>query len=295
MLTSPVSRSPRTLDASTRSPTQSRKLLYVAYTVLGLTLFAAYLIATFPYSPTLSKVLAPMGLELSSTSQSANFPFGARLLGVRVKSIKSTPGGLMVESPAVTIAPSFLSMLMFHPGVRVKAALYDGLVDVTLRPSGGGTAINYDLNSVDISRQTLIPLPMADAAGLLSGNGNLWLDGGNIAQTGDGHLSAAHLTLKSPFLGIPISLGDGQSKFKLDQGTLTIEQCATSGGDVALNASGTVQLAPDPSQSVLAIEFTLSPTPAASSRLSGFLMVLPHPPGPEPYHLTGTISAPRIM
>jgi len=295
MLTSPVSRLPRTVDASTGSPTQSRKLLFTVYTVLGLALFAAYLVATFPYSPTLSKVLAPLGLELTSTSQSASFPFGARLSGVRLRSIRPTPGGLMVESPAVTIAPSFLSMLMFHPGVRVKAALYDGIVNFTLRPSGGGTAISYDLDSVDISRQTLIPLPEADASGTLSGNGSLWLDGGNMAQTGDGQLSAAHLKLKSPFLGIPIALGDGQSKFKLDQGTLTIEQCATSGGDIALNATGTVQLAPDPSQSVLAIEFTLSPTPAAESRLSGFFLMLPHPPGPEPYRLTGTLSAPRIM
>ena len=288
-------RSPRTFDPTTGSPAQSRKFLYIAYTVLGLTLFAAYLIATFPYSPTLSKVLAPMGLEVTSTGQSASFPFGAKLSGVRLKSTRATPGGLMVESPAVTIAPSLLSMLMFHPGVRVKAALYDGIVNVTLRPSSGGTAISYDLDSVDISRQTLFPLPEADASGTLSGNGSLWLDGGNIAQTGDGELSAAHLTLKSPFLGIPIALGDGQSKFKLDQGTLTIEQCATSGGDVAVNASGTVQLTPDPSQSVLAVQFTLSPTPAAESRLSGFFLMLPHPPGPEPYHLAGTVSAPRIM
>jgi type II secretion system protein N len=289
-----VSRSPR-IDPGTRSPAQSRKLLYVAYTVLGLTLFGAYLVATFPYSPTLSKVLAPMGLEFTSTSQSASFPFGAKLSGVRLKAIKSTPGGLMVESPAVTIAPSFLSMLLFHPGVRVKAALYDGIVNVTLRSSDGGTAISYDLDSVDISRQTLFPLPEADASGTLSGNGSIWLDDGNVAQTGNGELSAAHLIVKSPFMGIPIDLGDGQSKFKLDQGTLTIEHCATSGGEVALNASGTVQLAPDPSQSVLAIEFTLSPTADAASRLARFFMVLPHPPGPEPYHLTGTLSAPRIM
>ncbi|HEV2170554.1 MAG TPA: type II secretion system protein GspN, partial [Candidatus Binatus sp.] len=244
---------------------------------MGLTLFAAYLISTFPYSTTLSKVLAPMGLQVTSTNQSASFPFGARLSGVRLTSTKPKSGGLIVESPAVTIAPSFLSMLLFHPGVRVKAALYDGIVNFTLRPSGGGTAISYDLDSVDLSRQTLFPLPDADASGTLSGNGSLWLDAGNIAQTGAGQLSATHLTFMSPFLGIPIALGEGQSKFKLDQGMLTIEQCATSGGDVAVNATGTVQLAPDPGQSALAIEFTLSPTPAAASRLSGFFLMLPHP------------------
>ena len=75
-----------------------------------------------------------MGLEVSSTSQSASFPFGARLAGVRLTSTRPASAGLIVESPAVTIAPSFFSMLTMHPGVRVKAALYDGVVNVTIRP-----------------------------------------------------------------------------------------------------------------------------------------------------------------
>ena len=195
---------------------------------------------------------------------------------------------------AMTIAPSFLSMLMFHPGVRVKASLFNGLVDVTLHPSGGGTAISYDLQSLDISRQSLFPLPDLDPTGKLSGGGTLWLDQSNLAQSGGGLLNTADLVIHSPFLGVPILLGDGQSKFKLDQGILTIEQCATNGGDLAVNATGTVQLAPNPEQSELAIEFTLSPSPAAASKLSGLLLLLPHPPGPQPYRLTGTLGAPRI-
>jgi type II secretion system protein N len=140
----------------------------------------------------------------------------------------------------------------------------------------------------------LFPLPDLDPSGILSGTGTLWLNQGNLAQTGGGQLSATQLVLRSPFLGIPIALGEGQSKFKLDRGILTIEQCATSGGDLAVNATGTVQLAPNPEQSELAIEFTLSPAPAAASKLSGLLLLLPHPPGPQPYRLTGTLSRPRI-
>lgn len=262
--------------------------------VVGLTLFAAYLISTFPYSTTLTKVLAPMGLEVSSTSQSASFPFGARLAGVRLSSTRAASAGLLLESPAVTIAPSFLSMLTLHPGVRVKAALYDGVVNVTLRPSSGGTAINYDLNSVDIASQRLFTIPGAEAAGTLSGSGNLWLSSGDLAQTGEGVLSAAGLTFTSALASAPIRLGDGHSSFKLDQGTVTIEQFTTSGGDLTLTAEGTVQLAPDPNESELAIQFTLSTSPAAASQLAALLAILPHPPGPEPYRLTGTLNAPRI-
>ena len=235
-----------------------------------------------------------MGLEVSSASQSASFPFGARLAGVRLSSTRPASGGPLIESPAVTIAPAFLSMLTLHPGVRVKAALYDGVVNVTLRPSAGGTAISYDLNSVDIASQRLVVMPGAAAAGTLSGSGNLWLSSGDIAETGDGELSAAGLTLTSPFAGSPIRLGDGHSKFRLDQGTLTIEELKTSGGDLTLTAAGTIQIAPDPGQSELAIEFTLSPAPAAASQLAVLLALLPHPPGAQPYRLTGTLDAPRI-
>ena len=112
-----------------------------------------------------------MGLEVSSTGQSASFPFGARLSGVRLISTRTASGGLLVESPAVTIAPAFLSMLTMHPGVRVKAALYDGIVNATIRPSGSGTAISYALDSLDLARQHLWTIPGASVVGNLSGSG----------------------------------------------------------------------------------------------------------------------------
>jgi type II secretion system protein N len=262
--------------------------------LVGLTLFAAYLISTFPYSATLSKVLAPMGLEVSSTSQSASFPFGARLAGVRLTSTRAASAGLLIESPAVTIAPAFLSMLTLHPGVRVRAALYDGVVNVTIRPSGGGTAIGYDLDSVHVASQHLFVIPGASAAGTLSGSGNLLLSSSDVAESGAGELSAAGLTFFSALATSPIRLGDGHSTFKLDQGTLTIEQFKTTGGDLTVTAEGTVRLAPDPGESRLAIQFTLSPAPTATAQLAVLFAMLPHPPGPQPYHLTGTLNAPRI-
>ena len=268
--------------------------LRTAYTLVGLTLFAAYLISTFPYSQTLTKVLAPMGLEVSSTSQRASFPFGAQLSDVRLISTRNAATNLLVESPAVIIAPSYLSMLTMHPGVRVKAALYDGVVNVTIRPTKLGTAFSYDLASVELARQQLWTIAGASAAGALSGTGNLLLSPDNIAETGDGILSAAGLTFTSALASAPIRLGDGHSKFKLDQGTLTIEELTTSGGDLTLTAEGTIQLAADPAQSELAIDFTLSTLPAAASHLALLLAILPHPPGPQPYHLTGTLAAPRI-
>jgi type II secretion system protein N len=291
-----VLRSPRTSDARGDAPALSRggRLIRAGYVVVGLSLFAAYLISTFPYSTTLSKVLAPMGLEFSSTSQHASFPFGARLSDVRLISTRPPSPGLLVESPAVIIAPAFLSMLTMHPGVRVKANLYDGVVNVTLRPNKRGTAISYDLDSVELARQQLWTIPGASAAGALSGSGNLMVSSDDIAEAGDGVLSAAGLTFTSAFASAPIRLGEGHSKFTLDDGTLTIEEFSTSGGDLTLTGEGTVQLAPDPGESELAIEFTLATAPTAPPQLAALLAILPHPPGPEPYHLSGTLNAPRI-
>jgi type II secretion system protein N len=291
-----VLRSQRTLEplADAPAPYRGTRLIRFGYVAVGLSLFAAYLISTFPYSTTLSKVLAPMGLEVSSTSQSSSFPFGARLSGVRLISTRPASGGLIVESPAVTIVPAFLSMLTMHPGVRVKAALYDGVVNVTLRPNRRGTAISYDLDSLELARQQLWTIPGASAAGALSGSGNLLLSPDDIAENGEGVLSAAGLSFTSALASSPIRLGEGHSKFKLDQGILTIEQLTTTGGDLILTAQGTIQIAPDPGDSELSIQFTLATTPTAASQLGLLLAILPHPPGPEPYHLTGTLSAPRI-
>ena len=210
------------------------------------TLFAGYLISTFPYSATLSKILAPMGLVVSSSGQSASFPFGARLADVRLTSTRPANAGLILESPAVTIAPALLSMLTLHPGVRVKAALFDGSIKATIGPGDGGIAISYDLDSIDIARQHLFAIPGADAAGRLSGSGSLLLSYADIAQSGDGDLSAAGLTVISPLATAPIRLGEGHSKFKLDQGTLTIEEFTTSGGDLTLDRYGHNSTRPRP-------------------------------------------------
>ena len=111
---------------------------------------------------------------------------------------------------------------------------------------------------MELARQQLWTIPGASAAGALSGSGNLLLSPDDIAETGDGVLSAAGLTFTSALATSPIRLGEGHSKFKLDQGTLTIEQLTTSGGDLTLTAEGTIQLAPDPGESELAIQFTFS-------------------------------------
>jgi type II secretion system protein N len=271
-----------------------RHLVQIGYAIFGFVLFAGFLFATFPYSATLSKVLAPMGFEFSSASQSIRFPFGAELTGVRVGSTTSAAHPL-VEFPFITIAPSIVSLLALQPGVRVTASLYDGVAKVTIRPSSGGTAISYDLDALNIAKQQLFTISAGAATGTISGNGKLWLSPADLdADTGEGEVSGAGLAITSPLASGPIHLGTAAATLKLDHGALTIEELKTSGGDLTVTASGTIQLAPDPSQSTLAIQFTMVPDPVAASRLAVLFALLPHPPNAEPYRLTGTLAAPRI-
>lgn len=266
-----------------------------AYAAVGLVVFGAVLISNYPYSASLTKILAPMGLVVSSAGQSIAFPFGAELTGVRLTSTRSNAASPLIESPAVRITPSIISLLMFHPGVRVNASIYDGVMNVTLRPSGNGTAIDFDLDAVNLARQHLLATPGVAAAGLLSGRADLWMSGGDLESgSGSADLSAKGLEV-APGAGIPaIRLGQAHARFKLDGGQLTIQELKTNGGDLSVNASGTILLAQDPSQSTIDVQFTLVPSPAASSQLAILFATLPHPPGPRPYQLSGALSAPRL-
>ena len=298
MSISPASRS-RAVPDVRESASESRWRTWrvrLSYAVFGLVIFAGFLFATFPYTATLSKVLAPMGYQFSSASQTLRFPFGAELTQVRVSSIASAPQSRVIECPVMTIAPSLLSLLTFQPGVRVKANLYDGIARATIRPSAGGTAVSYDLDAVNIAQQRLFALPVeASASGTMSGHGKLWFSPTDLAtDSGDGEMNCAGLAIASDFLNVPIRLGNADAKFKLDRGFLTIEELKTSGGDVTLSASGTIQLAPDPADSIVAIQFTIVPTPEAATRLGLLFALLPRHHGAQPYRLTGTLAAPQI-
>ncbi|MDO8432963.1 MAG: type II secretion system protein GspN [Candidatus Binatus sp.] len=283
------------LDSRREVPAQSSQIWLVrsSYALFGVVLFLAFVIATFPYSATLTNLLAPMAMQISIADQHLDFPFGARLSDVRVTS--ATSGAPVFESPAVSVTPSFLSLLMLHLGVHVNADLYGGVGKVTARPSGGGTALSFDLKTVDISRQHLYQLPGVTASGILSGNGEFWISRDDFEKnTGRGDLSASSLLLSTVIT--PIRLANAVAKFKLDQGVLTIESLKTAGGDLILDASGTIQIGPDADSTILALQFTLTPTPAGADRFR-FLPALlpPHPPGsPEAYQITGALSAPRI-
>jgi type II secretion system protein N len=282
--------------ADSRAPGFWRaRRVQIIYALAGLALFLAFIVAWFPYPEALSDALAPMGYKISIGSQGYSFPFGAALHDVTIMPT-AAPGAALLSSDRVVVAPSFISFLMFHPGIRVKADLFGGVIDTSARPNNGGTTLNFALDAIQIETLKLLTSYGLIASGSLSGSGKAWLTQGGIASaTGNADVKATDLKIAPPAPFPAVSLGEATGSLTLADSTVKIANLETHGGEIALTANGTINLADSPNDSTVDIEFTMIPTPDAAARLGPLFAGLPHPPGPEPYHLRGTLAAPAIM
>ncbi len=267
----------------------------LVYALAGLLLFFAFIVAWFPYRQALSAALAPMGYRISIGSQGYAFPFAAALHDVTIAPA-AMPGPVLLSSNRVVVAPSFISFLMFHLGIRVRADLFGGIIDATARPNNGGTTLNFGLDAIQIETLKLLTSYGLIASGSLSGSGAASLtQGGIVGATGNADLKAADLQIAPPAPFPAVSLGQADGTFTLSNGTVRIASLKTHGGDIVLTASGTINLGDSPADSTIDVEFTMIPMNDAAARLGPLFAGLPHPPGPEPYHLRGTLIAPAIM
>jgi len=188
-----------------------------------------------------------MGYEFSSASQSIRFPFGAELTQVRVSSTTSAAQNPVIECPLMTIRAVAALAPRASAGVRVKANLYDGIARATIRPSGGGTAISYSLDAVNIARQRLFALPAdAAASGTMSGHGKLWFSPIDLTtDRGNGEMSGAGLAISSDFLNAPIRVGNAQgevqSRSRLSDYRRTEDQRRRCDPDVQRNNSASTR------------------------------------------------------
>ncbi len=269
--------------------------LEAGYAGAGVVFFALFLVATFPYSDAVSNVLAPMGLGLKSGDQKLSLPFGVELEDVRLVSL-TAPGAPLLQSDRIKVAPALGSLLLLHPGVRARADLYDGIVSVSARRSGGGTQISFDLSSLNLARNRELASLGANLAGLLSGSGTMLLAADDPAsQSGDLGLTATGVNLRVG-TGMPaITLGNVNARLKLAGGALSLEQFRSSGGELTLDGQGTIRPASDWRQSPINLTVKMAFSPGAQSRLQFLLAMLPHLPGDEPYRILGTLGAPIFV
>ncbi|MGH7781096.1 MAG: type II secretion system protein GspN [Candidatus Binataceae bacterium] len=265
------------------------------YLATGIVLFFFFLFESFPYVSAFSAVLAPMGLRVSSAGQSVAIPIGAKLSQVRIA--PDVPGALpLFESASVHIAPALLSILMLRPGIRVSADAYAGKIRITAHRSGPGTVLNFSADKVDLKEYQALRALGAVIAGVLDAKGSMVVmpDDPN-GDSGTVHLVASGLSGNIRALPMPpLNLGNVDAAVTLDNGVLKIASLKSSGGDLTINGSGDIRLAPDWRNSALALRFTLVPSPGARMKIGFLLNFLPHRPGTRPYSLGGTIAAPTI-
>jgi len=268
--------------------------LELSYGITAFLLFLAFVFATFPYGPALKGALSPLGLRFDSSGQRLAFPFGARLENVSIRS--QDPGPPVFTSDSVRIWPALGSLLLFHPGISVSAQAYGGTIGVSVHRSGDGATVSFDAGKLDLATLQLLRQVGVRLGGELSGDGVVAIEPSSVTDdAGSAHLTAKGFQIRIPGPMPAVGLGEVEVQARLDNGTVQVSQIKSSGGDLEIEGHGTVRVdRMDWHQSALALEFTLSVTPAARQRLAFILNFLPHPPGTGPYKLGGTISSPLV-
>ena len=265
----------------------------VAYAAIGVALFLAFLLASFPYADTISGVLAPTGLRLTSRGQSMTFPYGLRMDGVMLDS--PADGRAFFQSDTLRVTPALLSWLMGSPGVRISADAYGGNFDLRARRHGDATEVSFNGADLHLDAYTALRAMGVNLGGIVSGTGDAYLAQNDLfADRGIVNLTASGASYRI-FAGTPaLKLGDITAIVKLDRGKITIQQLESHGGDVTLSGRGVIELQPNIPDSEVAIRFQLATTPVGRQRLGFIMNFLPHPPNSTPYFLSGRLGFPSL-
>jgi type II secretion system protein N len=267
-----------------------------AYAGVGVAAFAFFLIATFPYGAALRAMLAPMGFACTAGGQSFSFPLGARLDGVRVIDTSAPHAPPILDGQSVRIAPALASMLLLRPGVRASADVFGGSLSILARRSGEATALKFQASALNLASVTALRELGAAFGGQFFGSGDLVIQPGSIAAdsgAADLHTNQFEFRIANGIVP-PVRLGQVAMRLKLARGRLELENIRSAGGDLTVAGHGSIQLAPDWRDSRLKLSVKIIPAPTARTRLEFLLKLLPHPPGPQPYTIGGTIASPVI-
>jgi len=268
----------------------------IACALIGVAVFVSFLIADFPYGDTMTSILAPYQLRLTYQSQRISPPIGAMLTDVRLFSTADNNDQPLIQSPAVTLAPTLAALLLGRRGIHVRAELYDGTVRVTLYQHADTVDLNFNLDSLKLAQSAPLMHFGAILNGNLSGSGTAHIVGPKLPDaSATMAIAGDHLAI-SIVRGFPaIHLGTLTGNLLLDQGAMKLSDIVVHGPDLDLKGSGTIQLGDNPDDSTIDATFYLNPTQNGLDHFGFFLKFLPHPPGPHaPYSVQGDLRSPSI-
>ena len=285
----------------------------VAYGLFATTLFCAMVTATFPYAETISSILSPIGLKVVFQRQAIVFPIGARLENAKLVSAANEEP--LMQSPKITIAPIMRRLLIGQLCLNVRAQLFGGLVDATVRRlAPRGAIVDFQLKSLDIARisneggDMIFPARARESevrdspynlkgilSGELSGSGSAQITGPDIMVTRASLILLGHDVKAMLATGLPpLELGVVWGGVLFDQDIVTLKNLRGYGRYGELAANGEIHLASDVASSTLQLTLGLKPTANARTAFGLLLNMLPHSPGTGPYYLEGPLKFPVV-
>ena len=221
-------------------------LLFVISYVIGV-------VVLFPAAPVVDKYRSQLGpVALGNVS--------GKLYRGQIDTVRSTDDLLPLEFTNVgwTLAPQ--TLMSGGAGASFRFEGYGGQGEgLAARQWNGDIRIsNFELTALAKELEPLLPVPIAQFNGLLTGDISEITLADNLLQSFDGTLVWSDANLEFP---VPTSLGDVRVEITPDgerSHTITLD---ASGGDVAMDGTVTITLAGDFNADVL---FTPSPTADAA-------------------------------
>jgi type II secretion system protein N len=291
---------------------RKRRLLLAGYGVFAALLFVAFVAASFPYTDTISALVAPIRMKVVFQKQEMSFPIGARLQDVRLLSTVNEQ--LLLQSPDVTVAPGVAWLLIGSPCLKIRAQIYGGVVEATVRQRSQATIVVFELESLNLAQMSPgagEPKLQAQAEGDAEGEAPDQLGvtlSGELSGSGTAHVTGPEVSTASASMillgrGVkvaivnglpPLELGAVNGKVLLEQHVATLRDVRAHGSDGDLEVSGEIQLAPDVADSTVQLTVSLTPTAKGRANFGVFLNMLPHTPGEGPYHVEGPLTFPSV-
>jgi type II secretion system protein N len=258
-------------------------------------MFAAFLIANFPYDDMASTMLAPYRLKLTYRAQHIHLPIGVALDGVDLVSTARSPVELLLRSPNLALRPTLGSLLLGHPGLGLDAELYRGTLHATLRQEAGAMGVTFAAHALSLDQSPMVNQFGARLGGTLSADGSAQIHGPMLADSRAQATIAGHNVTVEITHGFPvIHLGAVSGRIMLADGVLSFQDLETHGGDVESKADGTIQVGADPADSTIVARVYLTPTPSGRAHFGLLFNMLPHPPSAGPYEVRGPLLSPSV-
>ena len=266
-----------------------------AYCGWGIFAFIAFAASNFPYTQLLSAAVAPLGMKASWSGQHFRLPIGVEIQNLRLTSLSDPSARPAFESESMGVAPALSAIVLGEPAIHLRATLFGGDVEATLNGAAKGISALFNANSLSLARYRGFATWGVALNGEVSASGSVSAPSGLI-EAADGRidLHGRSLTVR-PSFGLPaFELANLDAQATMVGGVVTIDSLHGSGAEGSLDLSGTIRLASDLRSSLLNLALRIEPTSAGSARLAFLMRFLPHPPGPLPYRLQGSIAQPIL-